>query len=88
MEHQIMSWHCINVADADAIDLIAVLERGYAEAGKAPDVEVFHRRRGDGSHVFYLSPIASVLFGEVLVATGAVICKEPGADDKRVRVRL
>jgi len=83
-----MSWHCINVADADAVDLIEVLERGFAEAGKPPGVEVFHRRRGDGSHVFYLSPTASALFGEILLAARAVACGEPSVDDKRIRVRL
>ena len=88
-----MSWHCItleNTADAESasIVLIDTFEQAFAQAGKPPGVDVFRRRRGDGSVVFYLSPAASALFAEFLPIARAVECAEPSVDDKRVRVRL
>jgi hypothetical protein len=88
-----MSWNCITLAGGHgaenaAIVLIEALEQAYADAGRPPNVNVFHRRRGDGAYVFHLSPTASALFAEFLQTTAAVECAEPAADDMRIRVRL
>ncbi len=89
-----MTWNCLTLTpngadDTDAaIELIEVLELKYAEAAKPPGADVFHRRRGDGSHLFYFSPMASALFAEVLMTAGASSCTEPTSDERRIRVRL
>jgi hypothetical protein len=88
-----MGWNCIIIAGTDgaegaATDLIEFFEQAYADACKPPGADVFQRRRGDGSFVFYLSPTASALFAEFLQPLAAVECAEPSADDMRIRVRL
>ena len=89
-----MSWNCITLAGVEAatpdaaVVLIEAMEHSYEQAGKPPGVEVFHRRRGDGTHVFYLSPTASALFAEIALSTAAVECEEPSSDERKVRVRL
>lgn len=89
-----MTWNCITLPGADdltsgaAVVLIEALENAYEEAGRPAGADVFHRRRGDGAHVFYLSPYASSLFAEILLSTAAVECGEPGPDERKIRVRL
>lgn len=88
-----MTWHCITLPGNDATQaaatkLIEELEDAHANAGKPEGVEVFHRRRGDGSHQFFLSPLASKVANLVLLRTAAVECNEPGGPDRLVRVRL
>lgn len=88
-----MTWHCITLPGDDstqaaATSLIEQLESAHAEAGKPEGAEVFHRRRGDGSHQFFLSPLASKVANMVLLRTAAVECDEPSGPDRLLRVRL
>ncbi len=88
-----MTWHCITIPGNDstqaaATALIEQLEEAHAAAGKPDGVEVFHRRRGDGSHEFFLSPLASKVANLVLLRTTAVECTEPTGPDRLLRVRL
>ena len=88
-----MTWHCITLPGDDATEraataLIEELESAHTAAGKPSGADVFHRRRGDGSHTFYLSPLASKLAKLTLLRTAAVECNEPTVEDRLVRVRL
>lgn len=87
-----MPWHCITLGSDTtqeaAIGLIEQLEDVHAAAGKPDGAEIFHRRRGDGSHEFFLSPLASKVANLVLLRTAAVACDEPTGPDRLIRVRL
>ena len=86
-------WHCITVpggagAERAATDIIEALETAFSEAEKPTGAEVFHRTRGDGSRVFFLSPMASRISSMLLLHTAAVACHEPKGQDRQIRVRL
>ena len=88
-----MTWHCLTLPGNDATEgaataLIEELESAYATAGRPAEAEVFHRRRGDGSHTFYLSPLASKIANLTVLRNSAVQCEEPTGENRLVRVRL
>jgi hypothetical protein len=92
-ERTYVAWHCITLpgnggTQTAATSLIEQLEAAYAEAERPDGAEVFHRRRGDGSHEFFLSPLASKIAKMVLLRTAAVECAEPTGPDRLLRVRL
>ena len=85
-------WHCITVpgcagAERAATDIIGALETAFSEAENPTGVDVFHRTRGDGSRVFFLSPMASKSSSMLLLRTAAVPCREPKGQDRQIRVR-
>lgn len=88
-----MTWHCITLPGNDftqaaATSLIEQLETAYADAGRPEGVEVFHRRRSNGSHTFFLSPLASKVANLVLLRNESTECDEPSGPDRLLRVRL
>jgi len=88
-----MTWHCLTLPGNDkteraATALIEEFESVYAAPGRPAGAEVFHRRRGDGSHTFYLSPLASKIAELTLLRNSVAQCEEPTGENRLVRVRL
>ena len=88
-----MAWHCTTIPGNDrtesaAATLVSDLEAAYNAAGRPDGADVFHRRRGDGSHSFFLSPSASKMASMILLRVASTECGEPTAEDRLVRVRL
>jgi len=72
------SWHRVlipasDVAKLGAGGLMDNFEKAYRAAGVPPGVEVYHNEI-DGAHVFFFSPMASVVAAHVLEQFGARRC--------------
>ena len=88
-----MTWLSITLPgdsayEATSKQLVDDIRRSHEAAGSPSDADVFHRRRGDGSHTYYLSPEVSKFAGELLRNANASACEVPSGVDRLVRVRL
>ena len=88
-----MTWFSITLPGDGAYEvtskqLVDDLRRSHEAAGSPSHADVFHRRRGDGSHTYYLSPGVSKFAGELLRNANASACEAPSGVDRLLRIRL
>ena len=74
-----MPWHCLEIESSDvagvsANALMNQFAAAYRARGMPADARVYHTESSAGDHLYYFSPEASSLAGDVLRSFGATEC--------------